>query len=143
MYEQGEGIEANYAEAIKWLRKAVDQGHAAAQAKLGEMYWLGTGVAQDLAKANQLFKSAAEQGDSMGQAFHGMCCAAAGRHDEAMEWYRKSAGQGNGVAYCGMGWLHQEQNNLDAAEKCYRLAVENGCEDAADMLRNLYEERTI
>jgi TPR repeat protein len=38
MYREGEGVPQNYAEALKWFRKAADQGNANAQFKLGIMY---------------------------------------------------------------------------------------------------------
>ena len=31
LYEQGQGVAQDFAEAAKWLRKAADQGYAAAQ----------------------------------------------------------------------------------------------------------------
>ena len=44
MYANGEGVPENDAEAVKWYRKAADQGHADAQSNLGFMYATGEGV---------------------------------------------------------------------------------------------------
>ena len=41
MYEQGQGVAHDYAEAVKWYRKEADQGYAQAQYNLGGMYALG------------------------------------------------------------------------------------------------------
>ena len=38
LYANGEGVEQNFKEAVKWYQKAADQGLANAQASLGVMY---------------------------------------------------------------------------------------------------------
>ena len=43
-YQKGEGVRQDYAEAVKWLRKAADQGDADAQYILGLMYMYEKGV---------------------------------------------------------------------------------------------------
>ena len=52
----------NYAEAVKWYRKAAEQGHAEAQYALGYSYQYGHGVAQDDEEAATWYRKAAEQG---------------------------------------------------------------------------------
>ncbi len=37
MYDKGRGVSQDYAEAVKWYRKAAEQGHASAQHNLGVM----------------------------------------------------------------------------------------------------------
>ena len=51
MYGNGEGVPQNYAEALKWFRKAADQGDAQGQYDLGYSYDSGKGVPQDYAEA--------------------------------------------------------------------------------------------
>ena len=51
MYATGEGVAKDEVEAVKWIRKAADQGDAAAQFALGVMYEDGTGVAKDEVEA--------------------------------------------------------------------------------------------
>jgi TPR repeat protein len=63
MYENGSGVPKDPAEAVKWCRKAAEQGYAAAQHNLGVCYLTGTGVAQDAALTLQWFRKAAAQGD--------------------------------------------------------------------------------
>ena len=48
MYENGEGVEKDYREAVKWYTKAAQQGLASAQNNLGGMYRNGYGVVQRL-----------------------------------------------------------------------------------------------
>jgi putative methionine-R-sulfoxide reductase with GAF domain len=50
-YAQGDGVKQDYAEAVRWFKKAADQGHVVAQATLGAYYWAGRGVTEDLSKA--------------------------------------------------------------------------------------------
>ena len=38
MYEDGNGVDQNFEETIKWYRKAAEQGDAAAQNNLGHIY---------------------------------------------------------------------------------------------------------
>jgi TPR repeat protein len=51
-------------EAIKWFRKAVEQGNAFAQVNLGWMYDKGRGVAQSDTEAVNWYRKAAKQQSS-------------------------------------------------------------------------------
>jgi TPR repeat protein len=55
-------VPQNYAEAMKWYRKAADQGNAAAQNNLGVMYDEGQGVPQNYAEAMKWYRKAADRG---------------------------------------------------------------------------------
>jgi tetratricopeptide (TPR) repeat protein len=55
-YDRGD-----YAEALKWYRKAADQGSASTQFNLGLMYAQGQGVPQDYAEAAKWYRRAADQ----------------------------------------------------------------------------------
>ncbi len=61
-YYDGDGVEQDYAEAVKWFRKAAEQGFAWGQYNLGECYYKGKGVEQDYAEAVKWYRKAAEQG---------------------------------------------------------------------------------
>ena len=63
MYDEGEGVPQDYAEAAKWYRRAAEQGHAAAQNNLGVMYRSSHGVPQDHREAYIWFFLAAANGD--------------------------------------------------------------------------------
>jgi len=67
MYGEGRGVPHDYAEAVKWYRKAGEQGSAYAQFNLGVMYGEGRGVPQDYAEAARWWRRAAEQGDDEAQ----------------------------------------------------------------------------
>lgn len=67
MYANGEGVEQNFDEALKWLRLSAEQGNAAAQNRLGAMYDDGQGVAQNFEEAAKWYRRSAEQGNTGAQ----------------------------------------------------------------------------
>ncbi len=73
MYEKGQGVRKDYVEAVKWYRKATEQGLANAQFNLGVMYDNGQGVRQDGKQAVQWYRKAAEQGYAQAQYNLGVC----------------------------------------------------------------------
>ena len=52
----------DYGEAVRWYRRAAEQGNARAQNNLGTMYQNGRGVAQNYVQAHKWFNLAAAQG---------------------------------------------------------------------------------
>ena len=57
----------DYAEAVKWWRKAAEQGHVKTQYQLGEMYHKGEGLPQDYEEAAKWWRKAADQGHALAQ----------------------------------------------------------------------------
>jgi uncharacterized protein len=72
MYTGGHGVDKNYVTAVKWYKKAADQGDAAGQNNLGWAYAGGHGVAKDYGAALEWYRKAAEQGFAPGQNHLGM-----------------------------------------------------------------------
>ena len=62
MYGDGQGVKQDYFEAVKWYRKAAEQGYANAQFNLGVMYYQGDGVRQDKGQAKEWFGKACDNG---------------------------------------------------------------------------------
>ena len=60
MYKDDKGVEQDDRQAVKWYRKAAEQGNADAQKALGRMYENGKGVKQDDREAAKWFRKAAE-----------------------------------------------------------------------------------
>jgi len=91
-------VKQDYAEAVRWYRKAAEQGHALAQCNLGVMYDKGRGVKQDHAEAVRWYRKAAEKGHAHAQCnLGGMYASGQGvkqDHAEAVRWFRKAAEQG-------------------------------------------------
>ena len=61
MYQRGEGVPKDAAEAAGWYRRAAEQGDAMARAELGAMYLLGMGVSQDYLQAHVWLSLAASR----------------------------------------------------------------------------------
>jgi TPR repeat protein len=136
MWQLGEKAynERNYAEAVKWYRKAAEQGDAWAQNCLGVCYYFGRGVEQSYSEATKWYRKAAEQGDTNAQCNLGECYDC-GRgveksYYEAAKWYRKAAEQGDANAQYNLGVCYEygqgvEKSYYEAA-KWYRKAAEQG-----------------
>jgi len=98
MYDYGQGVAENDAEAARWYRLAADQGSASAQYSLGLLYGIGAGVPENGAEAAKWFRLAAEQGHASAQANLGVMIANGERvsedHAQAYKWLKLSAAQG-------------------------------------------------
>ena len=65
MYYYGRGVPQIYAEAVKWHRRAAEQGHAISQYNLGNLIRSGKGVQQDYVEAYKWYNLAAAQGNDL------------------------------------------------------------------------------
>jgi uncharacterized protein len=91
-------VPKNYAEAVKWYRKAADQGFALAQYHLGRMYYIGNGVPKNDAEAVRWFRLAADQGNARAQYVLGLIYAfgkgVPQDYVSAHMWFNLAAAQG-------------------------------------------------
>ena len=62
LYAEGEGVEQNLVEAVKWYHKAAEQGHDSAQYKVGLSYQNGVGVSKSDKEAYIWLSISAENG---------------------------------------------------------------------------------
>ena len=62
MYSEGKGVKQDFREAVKWLRKAADQGYFPAQYDLGFIYANGKGVEQNFVTGYAWWNIAATNG---------------------------------------------------------------------------------
>jgi uncharacterized protein len=103
IYRQGKVVSQDYAESVKWYKKAAHQGHDQAQTWLGVMYELGWGVEEDKQLAAQWYRKAANDDDTLGQ----LRLASLYRHGEgvaknlkeAEKWYLRSASHKGDYTY--------------------------------------------
>ena len=97
-YREGYGTAVDHVEAVKWVRKAAEQGFARAQYDLGWMYQYGRGVERSDEKAAGWYLKAAEQGLARAQRNLGFMYEygrGVERSDaKAAEWVLKAAEQG-------------------------------------------------
>jgi len=129
---------SDYAEAVKWYRLAADQGYAAAQFNLGDMYDNGQGVPEDDVEAVKWYRLAAEQGDSRAQYNLGVMYDN-GRgvpedDTEAVKWYRLSAEQGDYLGQNNLGLMYKEGTGVPQdilmAYMWFNLSAARDFEDA-------------
>jgi len=146
LYENGEGVQINYSEALKWYRKSADQGNYHGQLKLGLMYHNGRGVPQNYEEAANWFRKVAAQGEFIGQFMLGQIYFF-GRgvpqdYSEAFRWYRKSAGQGFADAQCALGAMYcmgwGVLKNYEEAAIWFRKAADQGLAKAQFRLGDMY-----
>ena len=149
-YKTGEEFynQGNYTEAVKWYRKAAEQGDAAAQCGLGFSYAIGQGVSQNFTEAVKWFRKSAEQGNADAQFYLGVSYAQGQGvpqdYAEAVKWCRKAAEQGHALAQNKLGYCYKNGQGVpqDYAEavKWYRKAAEQGLADAQCNLAFCYDE---
>ena len=100
----------DYATALREWRPLAEQGDAAAQTLLGDMYGAGRGVPQDDRQAIAWYRKAAEQGYAKAQYSLGFVYAynpsVPRDYRQAMFWYRKAAEQGYAVAQFDLGVMY-------------------------------------
>ena len=108
-YYEGDSVARDYAEALKWYRKAAAQDHNSGLCDVGYCYRNGTGVKQDYAKAIPFYRQAAEQGCPTGA-----------------YWLAVAYENGEGV-----------KKNLAQARRWYGISRDRGDGDAAAALKRL------
>ncbi len=147
MYDNGEGVAENDAEAIRWYRKGAEQGYARAQYLLGTMYENGEGVTENDTEATGWYRKAAEQGYARAQHYLGTMYdfgkGVTENDTEAVRWYRKAAEQGYARAQYNLGVMYYNgkgvaENDTEAI-RWYRKAAEQGYARAQYNLGTMYE----
>jgi TPR repeat protein len=110
LYEQGNGVPKDYAQAVNWYKQAADQGDAEGQFRLGGMYYDGHGVPKDVVSTANWYRKSAEQGNSKAQYNLGVLYSNGDgvpkNHVEAVNWHKKAAEQGLAIAQYALGWMY-------------------------------------
>jgi len=141
------GKKKDYGEAVKWYRKAAEQGDADGQYNLALMYRNGYGVPNDDVEAVKWYRLSAEQNNVLAQAnLGGMYDRGIGvPHDytEAFKWYKKSAEKGFAPSQALLGYMYELGNGVtkdsNEAAKWYRKAAEQGNASGQYNLGTMYE----
>lgn len=131
-YVEGETIKhSSLEEAIRWWRKAAEQGLVEAQEKIAHEYYIGYGVPKSIHEAVKWWQKAAEQGNANAEYELG-CCFMNGEvvsqsYYEAARWWQKAAEQGHIKAQFNLGVCYEEgkgveQSNSDAFKYYYKAA---------------------
>jgi TPR repeat protein len=135
MYQEGYGVAQDYKEAIKWYRKAAEQGEAHAQCFLGMIYATNDqGIDQDYHEALKWFKKSAEQGFVIAQYKLGVMYAkgigVTQDYQEAFKWSTKAAAQGDAESQCLVGVMYDAgwgvTQDYQESIKWFKKAAEKG-----------------
>lgn len=142
------GFTQCFEEAVRWFKKAANQGWAKSQSNLGVCYLNGTGVEQDSRIAVEWFSKAAEQGHAFAQ-FKLARCLIDGEgvetnHEKAVEWFNKAAEQGLSDAQLNLGYCYEKglgvTKDVAKAAEYYKKAAKEGNEYAKKAKERIKEE---
>ena len=142
------GKTKDYAQAVKWARKAAEMGNSRGQFRLGYCYDEGLGVTQDYAEAVKWYRKAIEQGHATAQNNLGFCYynghGVTQDYAEAVKWYRKAAEQGYAQAQNNLGTCYYNGEGVtqdrDQARELWRKAAAQGHQTAKENLKKYFGE---
>ncbi len=143
----GQPDELSAAQAAR-IKQIAEEGDAAAQVRLGSLYFAGSGVRQDYGEAAVWYRKAADQENKAAQAWLGYLSATGKgtRQDlaEAAKWYRLAADRKDVTAEAWLGYLYATgkgvPRDFGEAAAWYRRAAEQGNATAQVWLGYLYEK---
>ncbi len=126
------GVTKDYAEAVKWYRKAAEQNFTLAQYDLGCCYSFGQGITKDDVEGVKWYRKAADQG--LASAQHNLAVhyrdgqGVPQDYAEAVKWFRKAAEQNEANAQYNLGVCYANGQGVvkddEAAVKWYRKAAD-------------------
>lgn len=142
------GKTQDYAEAVKWARKAAELGNSLGQQRLGSCYAAGKGVTHDYVEAVKWWRKAADQGNDWAQYWLGWCYqfghGIPQNFGEAVKWYHKAAAQGDADAQYNLGWCYKKgegvTKNKVKAKELWRKAAAQGHPLAKSYLKEYFGE---
>ncbi len=134
-------------EAVRALRAAAARGEAAAQARLGDLYYNGEDVPQDYTAAAEWYRRAADRGSAAAQFqlgnMHRVGLGVLQSPTEADRWLRRAAAQGDAAAQALLAKLSAPASagsrEFDEAGRHLCAAAEQGHAGAQLILGALHE----
>lgn len=113
MYLNGQGVEADAGEAVRWQRKGVELGSPKSMLELGTYTLLGqNGIKRNVTEGLRLIKQAGEQGLADAQNYLGYLYAKGEDAEQdlakAVIWYRKAADQGDAMGLYNTGIFYRD-----------------------------------
>lgn len=132
------GIEKDFEEAVKWYRKAAEQGNDDAKTNLGWCYYCGFGVSENVQKAEELLLDAANEDNNLAMLRLGHIRTDEGNVPRAIDWYKKAAEHGRSYANVCIGEIYRNGNgvkqNYAKAYDYFKKAANDGEKDAQNYL---------
>jgi len=146
-FELGRGVPQDYAEAMRWYRRAEAAGDATALVNIGRLYDRGHGVPQSYGEALNWYRKAAAAGQPSGMLNIGMMYSSGEGvprdNNEAYRWFQLAAAAGDSKAMNNIGAFYEKgivvHQDFAEAMKWYRKAAEGGAPRAMTSIGYLYE----
>ena len=131
LYDEGNGVDKNSREAIRWYCVSSAQGFPEAAYNLGRLYQDGRGIPQSFERARQWYLIAAGRGETKAAVNLGVMNASGegGRRDyrTAIGWFLFAAQRGDDRAKNNLGTMYF---NGDLVPMWYNLAAAQGDAEA-------------
>jgi uncharacterized caspase-like protein len=112
LYLEGQGVQRDTNEALRWYQAAADVGDAQATFLIGRVYERGTGVARDLPKAVEWYRRAADLGSADAMNNLGVMYSlgeGADKDDaQALQWFAKGAEAGSVNSMFNLAAMYDE-----------------------------------
>jgi len=133
-----------FAEAIRFYKRAAEQGLSDAQYSLAVCFEQGKGTEVDLAEAKRWYRKGVDRGEAQSRNNLAGLLGAEGRHRESFELVKLSAQQGYAVSETNLGLCYEfgrgTSRNPEEARRCYASAAAKGCGNAAAALERIDAE---
>ncbi|MBF0407735.1 MAG: sel1 repeat family protein [Candidatus Riflebacteria bacterium] len=152
MYENGDGVEKNLAEAEKYYKKAADSGHNEALRKLSDLMLDDVDSTQkNFEESVKLLRKAAEGGNVKAQFMLGEMYYYGEKLDQdlpfAAIWFRKAANQNHSLAQFHLGMMYANgkgvEKNLVQAYKWYLKSASDNDKATLEIIRILETRMTL
>ena len=124
-YYQGEGVTQNFTEAIKWFKKAANNGLRNSYGFLGACYI----TQKNYVEAINWFKKAIDNGDCC-YADLGACYLQLGKFTEAIPWLKKGIDDKRPEYYVSLGQCYYFLQNYTEAIPWLKKAADKGITDS-------------
>ena len=115
LYEKGNVVDLDIAEALHWYKKAAEQGNVNAQISLGYMYQNGIGETNH-EEAFKIFLKLATNGNLYAQKTLGhMYMIGQGTqrdYNQSIIWFTKAEERGDGYSCGAIGWMYYHGNGV-------------------------------
>jgi TPR repeat protein len=127
LYDNGNGVPQNKAEALKWYHLAAERGNDGAQFNVGVLHFAGVAVSENRIEAAKWFRRAADQGHIGAQVYLGLCYATGlgvpQDNIQAYMWLSLAAARSDQDAISNRNRVAQQMTPAQIAE-AQKLAVE-------------------
>lgn len=149
MLLDGRGVKQDVDEARRLILLAINNKYPSAYVSLGQMYLTGVGFDKNEKEATRLFKMAADAGSVRGMIQYGVSLeeGIGCRKDvvKALDFYKKAIAKGSTIALTKAAKLlllgdDGVKEDLETAVNYLSKAKDNGDDDAASILEELFED---